>query len=168
MTVRPAKTQTSLRIRPVWSESSLSAWRKLGSLATYWAHSEDSDQTDSDSQADLSLRWAYTHFVAFVMLRLKSNSIKILLQCAEDMTISHIAGVLRNKMWLTRSVYMTIKFSLSLISRLHKLLRELQIQCRRFSRHKIAHTTLFHWQRIRLAVCSKCFYDSMFKTLQSM
>ena len=38
MTVRP-------QIRPVWSESSLSAWRKLGSLATYWAHSEDSDQT---------------------------------------------------------------------------------------------------------------------------
>ena len=26
-------------------QSSLSAWRKLGSLATYWAHSEDSDQT---------------------------------------------------------------------------------------------------------------------------
>ena len=45
MTVRPAKTQMSLGIRPVWPESSLSAWRKLGSLATHWAHSEDSDQT---------------------------------------------------------------------------------------------------------------------------
>ena len=43
--VRPAKTQISLGIRPVWSESSLSAWRKLGSFATHWAHSEDSDQT---------------------------------------------------------------------------------------------------------------------------
>ena len=43
--VRPAKTQISLGIRPVWSESSLSAWRKLGSLATHWVHSEDSDQT---------------------------------------------------------------------------------------------------------------------------
>ena len=42
--VRQAKTQISLGIRPVWSESSLSAWRKLGSLATYWVHSEDSDQ----------------------------------------------------------------------------------------------------------------------------
>ena len=31
--------------RPGWSESSLSAWRKLGSLATHLAHSEDSDQT---------------------------------------------------------------------------------------------------------------------------
>ena len=43
--VRPAKTQISLGIRPVWSVSSLSAWRKLGSLATHWAHSEDPDQT---------------------------------------------------------------------------------------------------------------------------
>ena len=34
MSVRPAKTQ----IRPVWSESLLSAWRKLRSLATHWAH----------------------------------------------------------------------------------------------------------------------------------
>ena len=43
--VRPAKTQISLGIHPVWSESSLSAWRKLGSLPSHWAHSEDSDQT---------------------------------------------------------------------------------------------------------------------------
>ena len=31
--VRPAKTQISLCIHPVWSESSLSAWRKLGVLS---------------------------------------------------------------------------------------------------------------------------------------
>ena len=43
--VRPAKTQISLGIRPVWSEPSLSAWRKLGSLATHWGHSKDTDQT---------------------------------------------------------------------------------------------------------------------------
>ena len=43
--VRPAKIQISLGICPVWSESSLSAWEKLSSLATHWAHSEDSDQT---------------------------------------------------------------------------------------------------------------------------
>ena len=47
--VRPAKIQISLGIRPVWSESSLSAWRKLGSLATHSAHSEDCDQTGSES-----------------------------------------------------------------------------------------------------------------------
>ena len=43
--VRPAKTQISLGIRPVWSESSLSAWRNIGSSATHWAHSKDADQT---------------------------------------------------------------------------------------------------------------------------
>ena len=45
MTVRPAKTHISLGIHPVWSESSLSAWRKLWFLVTHWAHSKDSDQT---------------------------------------------------------------------------------------------------------------------------
>ena len=43
--VRPVKTQISLGICLVWSESSLSAWRNLRSLATHWVHSEDSDQT---------------------------------------------------------------------------------------------------------------------------
>ena len=43
--VHPTKTQISLGIRPVWSECWLSAWRKLGSLTTHWAHSKDSDQT---------------------------------------------------------------------------------------------------------------------------
>ena len=42
--VCPTKTQISLGIHPVWSEASLSTWRKLVSLATHWAHSEDSDQ----------------------------------------------------------------------------------------------------------------------------
>ena len=41
MTVCSAKTQ----ICSVWTESLLLAWRKLGSLATRWVHSEDSDQT---------------------------------------------------------------------------------------------------------------------------
>ena len=48
---------------------SLSAWRKLGSLATHWAHSEDWSDW-ADAQADLSLRWAHSHFVGFVMRRL--------------------------------------------------------------------------------------------------
>ena len=46
MSVRLAKTQKSQGIRPVWSESSLSTWRKFGSLATHWAYGEDSDQTE--------------------------------------------------------------------------------------------------------------------------
>ena len=65
--VRPAKTQISLGIRPVWSESSLFAWRKLGSLATHWSHSEDADQTGWMPR----LIWVFAgrtdHFVGFVM-----------------------------------------------------------------------------------------------------
>ena len=64
------------RLRSAWasaqSDQSLHCphWRKLGSLATHWAHSEDwSDWVDA--QADLSLRWVHSHFVGFVMKRLK-------------------------------------------------------------------------------------------------
>ena len=68
--VRPAKTQISLGIHPVWSESSLSARRKLGSLATHWAHREDSDQTGRMPR----LIWIFArrtdHFVGFVTRRL--------------------------------------------------------------------------------------------------
>ena len=47
----PAKTRISLDIRPVWSESSLSAWKRVGFLATQKVHSEGySDWTTA--QAD--------------------------------------------------------------------------------------------------------------------
>ena len=65
---RLAKTQISLGIHPVWSESSLSAWRNIGPLSTCWAHSEDSDQTGRMPR----LIWVFTgctyHFVGFVVL----------------------------------------------------------------------------------------------------
>ena len=45
-------------------QSSLSAWRKLGSLATHWVHSKDSDQTGQMP----SLIWVFAgNFVGFVM-----------------------------------------------------------------------------------------------------
>ena len=61
--VRPAKTQISLGIHPVWSESSMSACRKLGSPATHWAHSEDSDQTGRMPR----LIWVFAGRTGFVM-----------------------------------------------------------------------------------------------------
>ena len=60
VSVRQAKTQISLAIRPVWSESSLYAQRWQRRLWSDWA----------DAQADLSLWWAHTHFVGFVMSQL--------------------------------------------------------------------------------------------------
>ena len=55
-------------ICPVWLESSLSAWRNLGSLATHWVHSEDSDQPGRI----LVFAWRTSHFVGFVISRLNS------------------------------------------------------------------------------------------------
>ena len=68
--LRPAKTQISLGIRPVWSEFSLSAWRKLGSLATHWMHNEDSDQTGRMPNLIWVIAGRTCHFVGFVMKRL--------------------------------------------------------------------------------------------------
>ena len=78
--VRPAKTQISLSIRPVWSESSLSAWRKLGFLATHWAQSEDSDQTGRMPKLFWVIAGRTCRFVGFIMRWLKyisSNVLKI-------------------------------------------------------------------------------------------
>ena len=67
VTVRLAKVQISLGIRPVWTESSLSAWRNTGSSATQWAHWEHSDQTGRMPR----LIWVFAgrpcHFDGFVM-----------------------------------------------------------------------------------------------------
>ena len=40
MTCKPSL----IRVCPVWLESSMSAWRNVGALATHWVHSEDSNQ----------------------------------------------------------------------------------------------------------------------------
>ena len=61
MSVRPAKTQLNLGIRPVWSESSLCAQWVAKDPIFLHADSEDFDQT------------GHTHFVGFVMSWLKCN-----------------------------------------------------------------------------------------------
>ena len=64
MTVRPAKTQINLGIRPVWSESSLCA--QWVAKDTSFLHVDSEDWSDwGDAQADLSLRWAHMPFCWF-------------------------------------------------------------------------------------------------------
>ena len=69
----PSEDSDQPRHLPVWSESSLSAWRNLRSLATHWMHSLDSDQTGRM----LRLIWVFAgwtcHFVGFVMRQLNYN-----------------------------------------------------------------------------------------------
>ena len=77
MHVRPAKTEISLGIRPVWSESLLCAQWVAKDPKFLHADNEDwSVWADwANAQADLSLRWAHTHFVGFVMSRLTWSSV---------------------------------------------------------------------------------------------
>ena len=79
----PAKTQISLGIHPVRSESSLSAWRKLGSLATHWVHSEDWSDW-ADAQADLSLCRVHTGMPFCFLSCAGSYIFPILLQTLAD------------------------------------------------------------------------------------
>ena len=65
--VRPAKTQISLGIRPVWSESSLCAQLLAKDPSLLQADSEDW----ADAQAHLRIRWVNSHIVSFVRRRLK-------------------------------------------------------------------------------------------------
>ena len=66
--VYPAKTQISLGIHPVWSESSLCAQWVAKDPKFLHADSKSEDWSDlADAQADLSLHWAHSHFVGFVM-----------------------------------------------------------------------------------------------------
>ena len=69
MSVRPAKTQISLGIRPVWSESSLCAQWAAKDPSFLHADSQDSDQPGA--QADLSVRWAHSTFLVLSCRGLK-------------------------------------------------------------------------------------------------
>ena len=86
--VRQLKTQISLGIRPVWSESSLSAWWKLGSLATQWTHSEDCDKTGRMPRLISVFAERTFCFVGFVMRRLiwGSNTNHAIFGWFEDVT----------------------------------------------------------------------------------
>ena len=80
MAVRAANTQISLGICPVWSESSLSAWDPS------FLHADSEDWSDrTDAQADLSLRWAHTYFVGFVMSRLNFQAVQLVLWESSDL-----------------------------------------------------------------------------------
>ena len=90
--VRPAKTQISLGVRPVWSESSLSAWTKLGSLATHWA-STQCPRTDGRGRMP-RLIWVFAGrtviFVGFVMRRLNWRYTWRLSKWTTNINVSYI------------------------------------------------------------------------------
>ena len=87
--VHPAKIQISLGIRPVWSGSSLSAWRNNGSLTTHKAHSKDSDQTGwmprliwvfaGRTATLLVLSWGGSNIASYLLC----EALNMMDQCAE-------------------------------------------------------------------------------------
>ena len=83
VSVRPAKTQISLGICPVWSVFTV---RLMGSsgpqLSSCWQQRLWSEWVDA--QADLSIRWAHSHFVGLVMSWLQciiANFLWIVMYC---------------------------------------------------------------------------------------
>ena len=95
--VRPAKTQISLGIRPVWSESSLSAQWVAKDPRFLPADSEDSGQIGRMPR----LIWVFAgrtcHFVGFVMRRLKCYTVRLRL---------HIPKTLSYKLLILFKLYM--------------------------------------------------------------
>ena len=64
MTCAPAKTQISLGIHPVWSESLLCA--QLVAKDTSFVHADREDWSDwADAKSDLSIGWAHRSFCWF-------------------------------------------------------------------------------------------------------
>ena len=94
---RSAKTQSSLRIHPVWSESSLSAWGELGSLATHSAHSEYLSDY-------LSLRLAQMPFCRFCHALAQMSQLFIDL-CLDASNSVFLTSLLKLKIQSQRSVY---------------------------------------------------------------
>ena len=75
--IEPPRDKTNnVAMRPVWSESSLSAWRKLRPVATNWAHSEDTDQTGRLPR----LIWVFAGRTATLLVLSRGGSI-IFLRC---------------------------------------------------------------------------------------
>ena len=79
-----AERKISLGTCPVWSEPSLSAWRKPGSLATHWAHSKDSDQTRWMPK----LIWVFAGCIVILLVLLGGGSNEPKLDKTNKMTSS--------------------------------------------------------------------------------
>ena len=115
--VHPAKTQISLGIRLVWSESSLSAWRKFRSLATNKAHSEVSDQNGRMPRLICVFAGRTYHLAGCVMRWLSSclSSLNTIdLNCIiSSFSIAFFTTHIQNKkLWGFLDTYTRIKIAL--------------------------------------------------------
>ena len=121
-----AQRKISLGIRPVWLESSLSAWRKLGSLAAHWEHSEDSDQTGRMPRLIWVFAGCTCHFVGFDMRRLNYYLASFILPRLKWSSLATVINLNKNKIvWSPLSVTSIVKM---LFMDLQGILRRLPVQ----------------------------------------
>ena len=78
--VHPARTQISMGIRPVYSESSLCTQREAKDPSFLHADSKDSDQTEQTPRLIWDFAGCTCHFVGFVMRRLRLKYTYLLVQ----------------------------------------------------------------------------------------
>ena len=121
MSVRPAKTQISLGIRPVWSESSLCAQWVAKDPSFLHVDSEDSDETGRMPMANLSLGWAHTDFVGFVMSRLIYHTQNHKLSCAvwheASGTLKYVWIFIKVKIFALYGIWKSDNFTFPFITR---------------------------------------------------
>ena len=87
-------------IPPVWPEYSLSAGRKHGSLATHWAHSEDSDQTGQMPR----LIWVFAGCTVILLVLSWGGSYKF--RHSDSSWKSRLIRVY-NSVWVSISTFLT-------------------------------------------------------------
>ena len=120
--VHPAKTQISLGIRPVWSESSLCAqWVAKGSSFLH-ADSEDFDQTGRMPRMIWVFAGRTGHFVGFVMRRLIwqftyfqqyfSHIILLVFKLISRDTEKYEVWTVKSELWSLKSEQWTVKCEL--------------------------------------------------------
>ena len=101
--VHPAKTQISLGIHPVWSESSLSVWISIGSLATY------ERTVKTLIRLGKGPGWPKTSLVAHVIVLVLSCFSSIYFENHIDTLAHHFASKTNlSTEWDKKELYMTL------------------------------------------------------------
>ena len=107
--LRPAKTQISLGIRPVWSESSLCAQWVAKDPSFLHADSEDSDQTGRMPRLIWVFAGRICHFAGFVMTRLIYYKTHVYTNINSNLVSAACCRLAASRFWIIISTIITLK-----------------------------------------------------------
>ena len=165
MTVHPAKTRISLGIHPVWSESSLSAWRNLGSLATHWVQAKTLIRLGGHpGWFESSL--GSSHFVGFIMRWLEwassrenlssgvCNQVRLKLSCsASEASESHEIANIEN-----RDIILSMQRTTKALIRLRRLICAFVV--RMWHKQVFSYKWASSQENLSLGVCDQVWLKS--------